>query len=178
MLATVNFDRFIEARADEDVRVFATPEELEEFPAALATYKASGGRVPLLKLHGTIEKPETLVATIRETNSGLNAHRQTAIQALVDAVKGEDSTSWWYVGYSMRDRDLENIWKSADFATMNEHWVDPYLNPYVAKFIQTHRLPNWSRVPFSDQWNATNRLVSLTANDFLTELANVTDRDW
>jgi hypothetical protein len=93
-------------------------------------------------------------------------------------VKDEASTSWWYVGYSMRDRDLENIWKSADFQKIDEHWVDPFLNPHVSGFIQTHRRPNWIKHSFSSQWSANDRLVSLTARDFLTELANVTDRDW
>lgn len=178
VIATVNFDQFIEARAGDDVEVFTTPDELETFPAALAAYKVSGGKVPLLKLHGSIENPDTLVATIRETNSGLNTQRQRAIQSLVSETVGEASTSWWYVGYSMRDRDLENIWKGADFHRMNEHWVDPYLNPYVARFIQTHRRPNWIREAFSSQWTARERLVSLTATDFLVELANVIDRDW
>jgi hypothetical protein len=178
VLATVNFDQFIEARAGDDVEVFATPEELDAFPKALADYKDHGGRVPLLKLHGSIENPDTLVATIRETNSGLNLQRQAAIQSLVTSTVSEASTSWWYVGYSMRDRDLENIWKGADFQQMNERWVDPYLNPHVASFIQTHRRPNWTRQAFSSQWTARDRLVSLTAHDFLTELANVVDRDW
>lgn len=178
VLATVNFDRFVEARAGDGVKAFTTTEELEAFPEALGDYKKNGGKVPLLKLHGSIENPDTLVATIRETNSGLNGHRQTAMQALVDAVKDEASTSWWYVGYSMRDRDLENIWKSANFQNMNEHWVDPYLNPYVSRFIQTHRRPSWIKQSFSSQWTARDRLVSLTARDFLTELANVTERDW
>lgn len=178
VLATVNFDEFIEARAGDNVRVFTTLEELEEFPTYLSDYKVNGGKVPLLKLHGSIEKPDTLVATIRETNSGLNAQRQNAIQSLVTTTVLAASTSWWYVGYSMRDRDLENIWKGADFQSMNEHWVDPYLNPHVATFIQTHRRPNWSRKAFSSQWTARDRLVSLTASDFLMELANVIDRDW
>lgn len=178
VIATVNFDQFIEARAGDDVAVFTTPEELEAFPGALADYKVNGGKVPLLKLHGSIEAPETLVATIRETTSGLNVQRQTAIQSLVSETASEESTSWWYVGYSMRDKDLENIWKGADFQRMNEHWVDPYLNPYVAGFIQTYRRPNWIREAFSSQWTARDRLVSLTANDFLTELANVIDREW
>ena len=39
---------------------------------------------------------------------------------------------WWYVGYSMRDQDLLNISTKPELSKMNERWVDPYLNPYVA----------------------------------------------
>lgn len=178
VIATVNFDRFVEARAGDDVQVFAQLEDLEKFPAALAKYMKEGGKVPLLKLHGTIDDPDTLVATIRETNSGLNEERQTAIQALVSVVNEAPSKSWWYVGYSMRDKDLENIWKKPDFSKMNEHWVDPFLNPNVEAFINTHRRPNWGKKSFSSNWTARERLVSLTASDFLSELADVIDRDW
>jgi hypothetical protein len=178
VLATVNFDRFIEARAGANVRVYAETDELEAFPADLREYAANGGPVPLLKLHGTIDKPETLVATIRETSSGLSSSRQTAIQSLVDLVKAQRFTSWWYVGYSMRDRDLENIWKGADFPAINEHWVDPFLNPNVRAFIDTHRMPKWIAESYSSKRTADERLVSLTARDFLAELADVVDRDW
>ena len=178
VIATVNFDQFVEARAGGDVEVFAQLDDLEKFPTALEQYKKEGGRVPLLKLHGTIDDPDTLVATIRETNSGLNVQRQTAIQALVDAVSGADSKSWWYVGYSMRDQDLANIWKKPDFSKMNEHWVDPFLNPYVEQFITKHRRPNWIKESFSSSWTARERLVSLTASDFLSELADVVGKEW
>lgn len=178
VIVTVNFDRFVEARAGDDVEVFAEPVDLERFPAALKEYVEKGGRVPVLKLHGTIDKPDTLVATIRETNSGLNEQRQAAIQALVDLVADAPSKQWWYVGYSMRDQDLLNIWTKPEMSKMNEHWVDPYLNPYVEKFTGKHRIQNWRKEAFSTTWTAANRHVSLTASDFLAELADVVDRDW
>ena len=174
----MNFDRFVEARAGDDVEVFAEPEELEKFPDALAEYIEHGGRVPLLKLHGTIDKPDTLVATIGETNSGLNVQRQAAIQALVDRMSEAPLKPWWYVGYSMRDQDLLNIWTKPELSKMNERWVDPYLNPYVVNFVAKHRLQNWGLVQYSAKWTAANRLVSLTASDFLTELAEVIERGW
>lgn len=178
VIVTVNFDRFVEARAGDDVEVFAELAELERFPDALEEYVENGGRVPVLKLHGTIDKPDTLVATIRETNSGLNEQRQAAIQALVALVARAESKQWWYIGYSMRDQDLLNIWTKPEMSKMNEHWVDPYLNPYVEKFIGKHRIQNWRKEAFSTTWTAANRHVSLTASDFLTELAEVVDRDW
>ena len=176
MIVTVNFDRFVEARAGDDVEVFAELADLERFPAALKDYMENGGRIPVLKLHGTIDNPDTLVATIRETNSGLNEQRQAAIQALVDLVAAAPSKQWWYVGYSMRDQDLLNIWTKPEMSKMNEHWVDPYLNPYVEKFIGKHRIQNWRKETFSMTWTAANRHVSLTASDFLAELADVVDR--
>lgn len=178
VIVTVNFDRFVEARAGDDVEVFAEPEELGTFPDALSRYIEKGGRVPLLKLHGTIDKPDTLVATIGETNSGLNIQRQAAIQALVDRMSEAPLKPWWYVGYSMRDQDLLNIWTKPELSTMNEHWVDPYLNPHVFNFVGKHRLQNWGLVQYSAKWTAANRLVSLTASDFLTELAEVIERGW
>jgi hypothetical protein len=173
VIVTVNFDRFVEARAGDDVEVFAELSDLERFPAALKEYVQQGGRVPILKLHGTINNPVTL-----ETNSGLNEQRQAAIQALLDLVAEAPLKQWWYVGYSMRDQDLLNIWSKPEMSQMNEHWVDPYLNPNVEKFIGKHRIQNWRKESFSITWTAANRHVSLTASDFLAELADVVDRDW
>lgn len=178
VMVTVNFDRFIEARGGPNVRAYFTPEQLDRFPKDLAEYAANGGPIPLLKLHGSIEEPDTLVATIGETNAGLSASRQRAIQALVAAVNSQDVKHWWYLGYSMRDRDLENIWKGAEFAAFNEHWVTPFLDPNVDEFIKKHRMYQWSGRGYSRRYDAQERLVSLTSNDFLAELATIAETDW
>jgi hypothetical protein len=46
ILVTVNFDRFVEARAGDDVNVFTTTEELEGFQDVLSDYKKNGGKAP------------------------------------------------------------------------------------------------------------------------------------
>lgn len=178
VLVTVNFDRFIEARAGADVKSYYTASQLEQFPDDLATYITEGGAVPLLKLHGDVDAPETLVATIGETNAGLNDPRQKAIQALVTAVNGQAIKPWWYLGYSMRDRDLESIWRGAEFPGFDEHWVAPFLDPNVEEFIKKGRVIRWQAIPALRQRTAQERLVTLTSNDFLEEFAQIADDKW
>lgn len=178
VLVTVNFDRFVEARADDDVRPYVTPEELERFPSELEEYKDSGGPIPLLKLHGSIENAESLVASISETTSGLTLLRQTAIQALVTAIDRQETHPWWYVGYSMRDRDLETIWRGSEFPRFNERWVAPFLDPNVEAFIKQFRMSKWHGQNYATRRSAQERLVSLTAQEFLRELADLVDKHW
>jgi hypothetical protein len=165
VIVTVNFDQLIEARLEPDqFHSFVSEEELANFPTYLETYASSGGAVPVLKLHGDITQHESIVANIDETLAGLSLARQNALNALIDRVASQRMRPWWYVGYSMRDRDLANTWNEARMASFLEYWVSPFMDPVVKRFIDEHRSRTWSssRLPAT----ASQRHISLTSSDF------------
>lgn len=164
VLLTVNFDQIIEARGGDNVRPFITEAEMLEFPEYLEQYAKHGGPVPLVKLHGDIDHPETLVANLQQTTAGLSVARDAALMALVSSIASQPTHPWIYVGYSMRDRDLEQAWAAPRMATFNEHWVSPFLDPVVARFIETKRALTWQRNGRAQ--SPMDRLISLTAEDF------------
>ena len=175
VLATVNFDQLVEARGGDHVRTFVTEDELLEFRDYLMGYAREGGEVPLLKLHGSIDKPETLAATTSSTTPGLSTGRQAAIQALAALIATQHHRPWTYVGYSMRDLDLANVWAGAEFPEFNERWVAPFLDPSVERFIAERRMPRWAGKPHTNSRNPLERLISLTAEDYFQQLADVAD---
>jgi hypothetical protein len=177
VLVTVNFDRVLEIKAGDAVRAYIEENELAQVPDYLRTYKNEGGPVPLIKLHGDIDNPESIVVNIEETAGGLSAARLEALEGIVRVMKEQSVRPWWFVGYSMRDLDLEAHWQSAVFAdTMVEHWVAPFADPSVAKFISGHRQPRWDRKSFS--YRLENRMVTLTASDFFKVLLQQTSGRW
>ena len=178
VIVTVNFDQVIEARcAEEDIQSFATEEELAQFPSALEAYLRKGGPVPLLKMHGDITKPETIVANISRTSAGLNEARFGAIQSLMSALQAQQFRPWWYVGYSMRDRDLDTVWKDPGFYKFQERWVSPFADQNVLAFIRASRLQGWS-----DQQlvvgDPAERLITWTADDFFEQLYDIVGSRW
>jgi len=178
VLVTVNFDRVIEARCGDLVEAHYTEASLNTLPARLRDYAAHGGRVPLIKLHGDIGDPATIVANLDETVAGLSSARMEVLQRLVELVKEQAQRPWWYVGYSMRDADLSVMWSSPDFAdAVNEHWVAPFLDASVEDFINHRRLLRWQRSGHPS-YNAHERLLSLTADDFYRLLSDEVTSHW
>ncbi|MFL1999541.1 SIR2 family protein [Microbacterium sp. A1-JK] len=178
VLVTVNFDQVIEARCkSDDIQTFATEEELGRFPQALEEYLAVGGPVPLLKMHGDIGKPDTIVANISRTSAGLNDARFAAIQSLIAAMQRNQFRPWWYVGYSMRDRDLDPVWKDPTFYKFQERWVSPFADPNVVAFIRASRLQGWSdqQLPVNDPGD---RIITWTADDFFRQLHSTVGKKW
>lgn len=178
VIVTVNFDQVIEARCDQgDIQSFATEEELALFPSALAAYVRDGGPVPLLKMHGDIGKPETIVANISRTSAGLNEARFGAIQSLVSALQANQFRPWWYVGYSMRDRDLDTVWKDPRFYKFQERWVSPFADRNVLAFIRASRLQGWSDQQLA-VGDPAERLITWTADDFFQQLYDMVGSRW
>ncbi len=177
VLVTVNFDRVIEARAGEaQLKRFVSEEDLSEFGEYLPRYKADGGAIPLLKLHGDIELPDTIVANIDETQAGLSGARDAALLRLMEELEPQPVRSWWYVGYSMRDRDLSTTWRSPRFTGYNEYWVSPFLDPSVGSFIEQHRMLTWERA--GRRYTPMKRLITLTAKNFFDLLAAEVTSKW
>jgi hypothetical protein len=86
VLVTVNFDRVIEAKGGDAVRPFITEEDLEALPDYLDDYREHGGAVPLVKVHGDIWVPDSMVANLDQTQAGLSHGKAQALDRLIAEV--------------------------------------------------------------------------------------------
>ena len=134
ILAEVNFDRLVEEHSPVPLRVFASDEEFEEADKYVTDYLAGEETdVPLLKLHGSIERPGTCVVSDEQTEAGIGAGKLRAIRSLYN-----DRRAWIYIGASMRDRDLLTVFRGSDFANgTDEVWVSPFLPDTVEDFARS-----------------------------------------
>jgi hypothetical protein len=168
VLVTVNFDQVVETRCAGLVRPFVSEADLTDFAAELDRYKANGGVVPLLKLHGDIDQPDTLVANSDDTAGGLSTSRLRALQNVRDAL--EPARPWWYVGYSMRDLDLLPTFSSQTFSDgLAERWIAPMLDENVDRFVTNSRIARWETL--HRRYSARERAISLGAEEFWQVLA-------
>lgn len=168
-VVTVNFDHGVETELEDQVRTFFTEKDLEEVPDYIASYRAgSADRIPYIKLHGDIDDPGTIVANVDDTAVGMSGARISAIRALRDidaAVR-----PWVYVGYSMRDLDVNTVLGSPEFADRTiEWWVNPFVDPGIRRFVAGYRLARW-RVRGAG-YSIKERVITLTANDYFAQLA-------
>ncbi len=171
VLVTVNFDRTVETKAPEYVEPFITEDELTKFPRYVEHYRTHGGKVPLLKLHGDIGVADSIVANVAETAAGLSTARMRTLEWLIVQIQEQQTSPWWYVGYSMRDLDLATTWTNPSFASkMSERWVAPFVDPSVRQFIETYRQARWGQEG-NLSYTADERTITLIAEDFFTVLA-------
>ncbi|MCU1396485.1 MAG: hypothetical protein JWM34_4913 [Ilumatobacteraceae bacterium] len=178
VLVTVNFDRIIETKAPGLVRPFVSEVEFGQFEEYVTRYRQSGGPIPLLKLHGDIGVPNSIVANVDDTEAGLSVARLAALQWLVTVVGAQRIAPWWYVGYSMRDLDLEHVWANQAFADgVAERWVSPFVDPSVRRFIDRHRLRRWASQGNAN-YTADERSVALTAADCFAGIADFVLPTW
>lgn len=156
VLVTVNFDRLIEAGGG--LEVFVTREDFGRFPSYLDEYMTRDGmNVPLLKLHGTIEAPDSIIATVGQVAAGLMPERREALLALA-----RRNPRWIYVGYSMRDPDVTAVLASEEFQEgVQEHWVGPLPGMYASEFVASRRR---ARPDFME------RSITQSSDSFLTLL--------
>ena len=139
ILVTVNFDELLEQPSD-DLDIAVTEDEFRAITPKLRALVTGGmppdDRIPYLKLHGTISRPETCIASDRQTLTGLPTWKREAISALVTDLVG-DPLFWVYVGASMRDMDLRPVFEMREFHTkVEEYWAVPYLEPSVRRFAE------------------------------------------
>lgn len=168
VLATVNFDRQIEDG-------LVAPHQTISTPAAMATHRQLvrdrlGGRtdtVPILKLHGSIEDPDNLIADIENTELGLPDEVTSTLEAML--AEDDRPLTWVWIGCSMRDVDL-NAWlrRKHGHTQLREWWVDP---------LPSQSLANYSRYVRGHQWaelhqTLRDRLVTETADTFLPALVD------
>lgn len=188
VLLTVNFDNLIEAGARvlgpneldpyeaappgladlPAVRVFVTEADFALFPAYYERYRTGGGAVPLLKLHGTVDRPETVRANVDVIMPGLGEHAAECLRALLGPAG--TATSWTYVGCSMRDLDINAVTATRSFAVgAFERWVAPMADPNVEAFARRVRSPAWKEAGLPTELR--QRIITQTADTFMTQLA-------
>lgn len=127
LLVTTNFDTLVERHCDAPLKVFFSNDHFGDACRHIEAYvEGVTEEIPLLKLHGSIQDPNSCVVSTSQTEGGLGSAKLQALHCLRDS----DSPVWWiYVGTSMRDLDLQPILRAEDFAGgVDERWVEPYLS--------------------------------------------------
>jgi SIR2-like domain len=168
IIMTVNFDRLVEEDLGVDCSVYYRPEHYQERLDDLVSYIGGDASkpVPILKLHGSIEDPESLIATIDTTSAGLHEDVLNALNRVLE--KAGRPLTWVWIGCSMRDRDM-NLWLGGLAANaLDEWWVDPLPGKSLDDFFVTHRASRWS----AKGQQLSDRLIIDSADGFLRELAD------
>lgn len=163
IIATVNFDELIEDGMPVPCAVVASSDDFAAVHASgLVTSRiASGGStLPVLKVHGTISRPDTLVADIETTTRGL---AKPIADVLTQVVASAGQLTWVWIGCSMRDLDLRQWLKSTTAASMIEYWVDPLPAPSVAEYAKEVRRREWAL----DDQTLQDRQITESADVFL-----------
>jgi hypothetical protein len=164
ILAEVNFDRLVETHSPVPLRVFASEEEFEDAEEYIVRYlNGLESEIPLLKLHGSIEREDTCVVSDEQTEAGIGNGKLRAIRALYS----EERRVWIYVGASMRDRDLLAVFGDSDFSNgTDEIWVAPFLASTVEEFARSR----WAIWRKRDLRAIDERFISEMADTFFQAL--------
>lgn len=165
VLVTVNFDTLVETHAEVPLKVFADDEEFGSAAAYITRYLAGEeSAVPYLKVHGTIDRPESCVVSAEQTDAGVGNGKLAALRTLLE---GDSQRLWIYVGSSMRDQDLLRVLGNEDFARgLDERWVVPYLTDDIRRFGEA-RDRFWAD---SGHRTIDDRLITETADAFFAAL--------
>jgi hypothetical protein len=172
VIVTVNFDELPELDNGDHLDVAVEESEFTQMVPVLEGMKVGAqhpdGKIPLLKLHGTISRPETCVVTDEQTRSGISPAKAQALRSLVSDLTDDSRVQWVYVGASMRDIDLNRTFGENDFnERASEWWVVPWVEPSIQAFVdQTQR---WWRGSGETLYDRT---VTETADTFMSQLAD------
>jgi hypothetical protein len=162
IVAEVNFDRLVETHASVGLRPFSSDAEFNDAAAYIERYLAGAETdIPLLKLHGDINDPDSCVVSAEQTELGVGNGKLAALRALLH----NPPRHWIYIGVSMRDKDLLPVLRGEDFGRgIDELWVNPYLLDTIATFADD-RLPFW-RKRESEFRTIDDRIITETADAF------------
>jgi hypothetical protein len=83
-VVTTNFDRLIElaiAAAGGQATVYCSPDEFDRLPAGLAETETSGA-IPVIKVHGSVDRASTMVDTLRQRVVGRPKVLEAALTTL------------------------------------------------------------------------------------------------
>ena len=166
VVVQLNFDRLVEQNTEPDLMVFASDDEFNGASEYLRRYRSGDEhRIPLLKLHGTIDRIDTCVVTQDQTLRGLGEAQYQTLTSLLDI--SDDPLPWIYIGVSMRDRDLLQVLSGQQFAKkLDERWVVPYIVPSVRSFGEP-REPHWKETDFK---TLEDRVITATSDAFFEAL--------
>lgn len=171
IIMTVNFDQLIEDKLGADHTVFFRPEDYRDEAriADLVAYVAGDADkpVPILKLHGSITDPESLIATINTTSAGFHDDVLATLNRILEVVSGP--LRWVWIGCSMRDRDMNRWLNGLSPKALDEWWVDPMPGQSLDDFFIEQRAPRWGPKGMS----LSDRLIIDSADAFLRDLAKI-----
>lgn len=169
VLVTVNLDDLIEQHCSDHISVVLSDDDFADAADMVREYWQTGGQSPLLKLHGSLEQPETLVATVNSVQLGLSDAKIAALDAALLGPLGERTTVC-YVGASMRDRDLNQLLGLRRYADrLDEWWIAPTIAASVREFVETYRHRRWQVSGVPNETEA--RSITVTADAFVLGLA-------
>jgi hypothetical protein len=166
VVVTVNFDQLIELGMSGAHTVIVRDEEfLERRGEVLARLRGEPVPLPILKLHGSIEAIDTLVADISATKRGLQDEVVATLNAMVSEV---GCVTWVWVGCSMRDADV-GAWLAGKHGVdeIQEWWVDPLPPRSVQVYAEGRRRWEWASI----QQELRDRQITETSDRFLSQLA-------
>jgi hypothetical protein len=172
VVVTLNFDELAEHDHCNALEIAIDDDDFRRLAPTLAEMRQGAahpdGKIPLLKLHGTINRPETCIVTDAQTRSGITPAKVEALMALVRDLPENHRVPWVYVGASMRDIDLDGILGLREFNEgVSERWVAPWPEYSVRRFVYT-----------KNRWWAgrgetlLDRTVTETADSFMNTLAH------
>jgi hypothetical protein len=167
LIATVNFDQIVEDQMATAHKVYFRADDFRTAAGEVAQYveKPDEFPLPILKLHGSIEDPDTLIANIDETSAGLDDSARGVLDSLLSL--GDGPLTWIWVGCSMRDKDI-NAWLSGlGREALDEWWVDPLPSSSLDEFFAERREAVWS----ARGMHLVDRLVVESADHFYVKLA-------
>jgi len=155
----------VETHASVPLKVFASDEEFAGAADYVTRYLSGEEKdVPLLKFHGSIDRPETCIVSAEQTERGVPVGKLNALRALIDQ---DRPRVWIYVGVSMRDQDLLRVFNAPDFGNgVDERWVIPYL-PDTVEAYGLNQEPFWRNRPLN---TFEDRLTTETADAFFAAL--------
>lgn len=167
VIITVNFDQLVETDLGVDSQVSYRPDQFKANLPDLLDYVQGDTTkaIPVLKLHGSIQDVNSLIATIDKTSAGLHEDVAKALDEVL-RVCGTPIT-WVWVGCSMRDRDINKWLGGRGPKPFDEWWVDPLPGPSLDEFIQQQRAPGWALIDRT----LDDRLIVDSADGFLAALA-------
>ena len=167
VIVQLNFDCLVERNTEPDLEVFASNDEFAQASAYVERYcNGDEDRIPVLKLHGTIDSIDTCVVTQDQTDQGVGDAQFQTLTSLLNI--SSEPLPWIYVGVSMRDRDLLQVLSGQQFARgLDEQWVIPYIVTSVRQF-GARREPHWKKTSLKV---LENRVITETSDAFFEALA-------
>jgi hypothetical protein len=168
IIMTVNFDQLIETDLGVPCSVYFRPDHFKDRLDDLVAYtKGDTSRpLPILKLHGSIQDPDSLIATIDKTSAGLHDNVRRALDEVLRA--SPPPLTWLWIGCSMRDRDMNSWLGGRGAEAFDEWWIDPLPGPSLDEFVNLHRAARWTEI----QRTLADRLIVDSADGFLSALAD------
>lgn len=167
LIITVNFDQQVEIGMSAENLVVVGKDDFAKYrDLVVARLNGRSTPIPILKLHGTIDKFESLVGNIDITSRGLPAEITHMLDSVVSSV---GYVPWVWIGCSMRDADVGSWLATKSGKTqLLEFWVDPLPPKSVYEYAKRWRFRDWAEM---DQ-SLKDRQITEVADRFLSALVD------